>query len=70
MSPPTPLQNLQTRRNNILIELAAMGQKPSASVGAQSVQWESYRVSLIKELADLNTLENQLNPYEIRTIAL
>jgi hypothetical protein len=70
MSPPTPLQNLQQRQANITAELAAMGQKPSASVGGQSVQWESYRASLIKELLDLATLINQLCPYEIQTSVL
>jgi hypothetical protein len=66
----TPLQNLQARQANITAELAAMGQKPTGSVGAQSVQWESYRTSLVKELFDLAILINQFSPFEIQTVQL
>ncbi len=65
----TPLENLKTRKANVALELAEFtANKPSYSIDGQSVQWESYRMSLIKELTDLNELINMLDPYEIPTV--
>ncbi len=65
----TVLENITTRRNNVALELAEFtANKPSYAIDGQSVQWESYRASLIKELMDLNELLNMLDPYEIPTV--
>ena len=62
------VENLMTRRETVAAELAAwIAQKPSYAIDGQSVQWESYRMSLLKELEDLNNLINMLDPYEIQT---
>ena len=67
----TVLENLQTRKVAIA-EILASGEasKPTYSIDGQSVQWESYRMSLLKELADLNDLINLMDPYEIQTNAV
>jgi hypothetical protein len=53
------LDNLLTRRSNIIAELAAMnpsasGGKPSYSIDGQEVDHVAYRKSLYEELALLN----------------
>jgi hypothetical protein len=53
------LDNLLTRRSNIIAELAAMnpgasGGKPSYSIDGQQVDHVAYRKSLYEELALLN----------------
>ncbi len=56
---PTDLENLLTRRSNILAELAAMsatasGGKPSYSLDGQQVDHVRYRMSLYDELAAID----------------
>jgi hypothetical protein len=56
---PTELENLLTRRANILAELAAMtpaasGGKPSYSIDGQQVDHTAYRRSLYDELAAID----------------
>ena len=53
------LQNLLTRRSNVLSELANMnssssGGKPSYTIDGQSVDHVAYRKSLYEELRELN----------------
>ena len=53
------LDNLLTRRSNVIAELAAMtstasGGKPSYSIDGQQVDHVAYRKSLYEELALLN----------------
>jgi hypothetical protein len=53
------LENLLTRRSNVIAELAAMnsaasGGKPSYSIDGQEVDHVAYRKSLYEELAQLN----------------
>jgi hypothetical protein len=53
------LDNLLTRRSNVIAELAAMnaaasGGKPSYSIDGQQVDHVAYRKSLYEELAQLN----------------
>ena len=53
------LDNLLTRRSNVIAELAAMtstanGGKPSYSIDGQQVDHVSYRKSLYDELRELN----------------
>ena len=56
---PTDLDNLLTRRSNVIAELAAMnsaagGGKPSYRIDGQEVDHVAYRKSLYDELAMLN----------------
>jgi hypothetical protein len=66
----TDLDNLLTRRSNIIAELAAMnstasGGKPSYSIDGQEVDHVAYRKSLYEELALLNRQIAVLQgPYE------
>lgn len=64
---PSDLDNLKARKSAVLTELAAMGTKPDYSIDGQSVQWTSYRLSLLNELQMLNELIEQTEPYDIRT---
>jgi hypothetical protein len=58
---PTALENLQTRRDAICVELAAMsptesGGQPTYAIEGQSVQHTEYRLSLYKELAEIDKI--------------
>ena len=64
----TWLDNLNTRKTNILNELAAIGTSPDYNIGGQGIQWDAHRAALMKELDDINTLINREAPYEIRTV--
>ncbi len=67
------LDNLLTRRSNVIAELAAMnssasGGKPSYSIDGQEVDHVAYRKSLYEELALLNQQIAVLQgPYEGRS---
>lgn len=69
----TDLENLMTRRSNVLAELAALsgsasGGKPSYSLDGQQVDHTGYRRSLYDEL---EAIERQLTalqgPFEMRS---
>lgn len=60
----TPLQNATTRRDAVLVELAAGGFGPDVSEQGRSIGWVAYRNSLLEELKTLNEMIVQLNgPY-------
>lgn len=52
----TALENLQTRYAAAIAELAALTARPNYSLDGESVQWQSLRESLVKEIADLRAL--------------
>ena len=66
------LDNLLTRRSNVLAELAAMtstanGGKPSYTIDGQMVDHVSYRKSLYDELRELNCQITILQgPFEVQ----
>ena len=66
------LDNLLTRRSNVLAELAAMtstanGGKPSYTIDGQMVDHVSYRKSLYDELRELNRQITILQgPFEVQ----
>jgi hypothetical protein len=66
------LDNLLTRRSNVIAELAAMtstasGGKPSYTIDGQSVDHVAYRKSLYDELAELNRQITILQgPFEVQ----
>jgi hypothetical protein len=68
----TDLQNLLTRRSNVIAELAAMnstasGGKPSYSIDGQEVDHVAYRKSLYDELRELNRQIAVLQgPFEVQ----
>ncbi|HEY3966807.1 MAG TPA: hypothetical protein VGM05_19750 [Planctomycetaceae bacterium] len=56
---PSDIENLLTRRSNVIAELAAMnpaasGGKPSYTIDGQQVDHVAYRQSLYDELRELN----------------
>ncbi|MFN0051075.1 MAG: hypothetical protein ACKV0T_02730 [Planctomycetales bacterium] len=64
---PTDLENLRTRRSNILAELAALspaasGGKPTYSLDGQHVDHTRYRMSLYEELAAIDRQIALLQP--------
>lgn len=64
---PTDLENLLTRRSNILAELAAItpaasGGKPSYSLDGQQIDHTGYRRSLYDELAAIDRQLITLQP--------
>jgi len=69
---PTPLENLETRRDAICAELAAMGPtaaggKPNSS-GADSIDHVGYKDGLYRELDEINkqiAAINSQEPWEI-----
>ena len=69
---PTDLENLLTRRTNILAELAAMssaasGGKPTYSLDGQQVDHVRYRLSLYEELGAIDRqLTSLQGPVEAR----
>jgi hypothetical protein len=73
---PTDLENLLTRRSNILAELAALsssasGGKPTYSLDGQQVDHTQYRLSLYEELAAIDRqLVTLQPPFEERTRAV
>jgi hypothetical protein len=69
---PSDLDNLLTRRANILTELAALspsasGGKPTYSLDGQEVDHTRYRLSLYEELSALDRQLTSLEgPFETR----
>jgi hypothetical protein len=65
----TDLENLLTRRSNILAELAALdASKPDYSKANQSVSWASLRRQLTDELTTLNQMIVAFDgPWEVET---
>ena len=41
----TWLDNLNTRKTNILNELAAIGTSPDYNIGGQGIQWDAHRAA-------------------------
>lgn len=65
----TDAANIATIRSNLLTALAteSANPKPSYSVDGQSVDWNGYRASVLKQIADLNSLMAAAEgPYEIQ----
>lgn len=62
------LTDLETFRDALAAELAAGDIKPSYSIEGVSVDWNSYRTSLLEQLAKINDLISQANPYEIKSV--
>ena len=54
------LASLKTYRTSLVTALASLTIKPSYSVDGQSVSHDQHRQSLIKEIADLDSLINSL----------
>lgn len=69
---PSDVENLLTRRSNLLAELAALnaaasGGKPSYSLDGQQVDHTAYRMSLYSELEAINRQISALEgPFEVR----
>ena len=64
----TDLENLLTRRSNILSTLAGLTSKASYSIDGQSVDHNVYRKSLLEELSLINGMIEALEgPVEIIT---
>lgn len=72
----TDVENLMTRRSNVLAELAGMsasasGGKPSYSLDGQQVDHTGYRKSLYDELEAIDRQLTALQgPFEIRSQGL
>jgi len=70
------IDNLLTRRTNILAELAALnstkpGGKPSYSTDGQAVDHVKYKLSLYEELKSLNeTIAAISGPFEIESVGV
>ena len=65
----TALESLQTRKENILAELATMESKPSYSIDGQWVDHTAYRRSLLEELRLLEELIARAEgPFEARSV--
>lgn len=73
---PSDLENLLTRRSNILAELASLsatasGGKPTYSLDGQQVDHTHYRLSLYEELAAIDRqLTSLQGPFEDRSLAV
>lgn len=66
----TDLQNLQTWRSNIYVQLAAMAANPQPSYtkGNQTFNWTEMRAELVKELDTINAqIMIADGPWEIET---
>ena len=70
------LDNLLTRRTNILAELAALdstkpGGKPSYSTDGQAVDHVKYKMSLYEELKSINeTIAAISGPFEVESVGI
>ena len=54
----TDIQNIATIKSNLLAALAteSANPKPSYSIDGQNVDWNGYRASLLKQIADLDAI--------------
>lgn len=53
---PTPLQNLETRRDAISAEIAALDGRPNFTADGINVDWLAYRKQLYDELTTITQL--------------
>lgn len=69
---PTAAENVATAIDNIASQLVDMtaNPKPSYSIGSRSVSWTEHFRSLTDQLRALNELQQQLDPFEYRSIIL
>jgi hypothetical protein len=62
------LENLKATKSRYLAELAAGPLKPTYTLEGQTVDWNTYRSSLLKAVSDLNLLISlEAGPCEIIT---
>ncbi len=66
---PLPVDSLATIRTNILARIAEVtaNPKPNYNIDGQSVSWQSYLDSLMKNLDLINQQINNETPFEIVT---
>ncbi len=64
----TVLSDLETRRANLSSEIAGLGFETSTSLDGESVQHDQHRISLLKELAEINSLITiAAGPFDVTT---
>ncbi len=62
------LENLKATKSRYLLELAAGPLKPTYTLEGQSVDWNTYRKSLLDAVTNLNTLiALEMGPAEVIT---
>jgi hypothetical protein len=68
----TYLENLVTTRDQVAANLAAItaSPKPTYSIDGQSVSWESLFNSYTTQLAKLNELISNAEPFEVRSTGI
>ena len=68
---PSDLENLQTIRSQILVELAAITaeRKPTYSIDGQTFSWNDYRSRLLTDLREVDELIAAEQPLEQRSQA-
>ncbi len=70
---PTNAENIATIKSNLLTALAteSASPKPSYSIDGQQVDWNGYRASLLKQIADLDAiLAAAAGPWEVADVML
>lgn len=64
----TVLSSLEARRTALATAIAALGTEMSTSLDGESVQHDQHRMSLLKELGEINVLISQAaGPFDVTT---